>query len=73
MTSNGIEIALKDGARILLDERMIEPVIHINVIPSLDSDPENVRIKSWRVTEYTENKLSIEVVFEQPLSLSIGS
>ena len=64
MNSDGIKITSNDGARMMLDERAIESIVNINVVLTDENEPESVKIKSWKVSEYTENKLSIKVVFE---------
>ena len=59
MNSDGIRITSYDGARMKLHDIAIEPIINIKVVPSDQNEPESVRITSWKVIEYTENKLSI--------------
>ena len=74
MNSDGMRVTLKDMSRMMQQEEWnIEPVININMIPSDDTEPESIEITSWKVKEFTEDKLSIKVEFYDPLSLSVNT
>ena len=59
MITNGtVEV---DGGRV--------PVFDVEVIPSLESDPNNLRF-DWNVTAMTNTEFHVQIYFEQALKVS---